>query len=32
MKETENGFDIKREVEDRNFRTMAKVHNFLEMW
>jgi len=29
---TENNSDLKKEAKERKLHTMAKVHNFLEMW
>ena len=30
--DTENDVELKNEVDERNLHTLAKVHNFLEMW
>jgi len=32
MTETENNLQLKREAEERKLHTMAKVHDFVEMW
>ena len=32
MMEPKNDLEMKREAEERKLHTMAKVHDFLEMW